>query len=142
MSTKPRSDKWRPWIDVSHEALERGISGNKHWCMFAVGVAYSIPGSNRIEVTAEYTRFNLDGWRYCFKVPAWVGKKIASYDPPQNKKPRPFRVQLGQMWGCVPVMKSLPKAPYRKSGEYKAQAAKRKCSKTRSRRWHGLSAPK
>jgi hypothetical protein len=127
--------KWRPMIHVDQICIEHSKRNNALWCMFSRGVAFSLKGAQRIDVSAEMTKFTYRGFRYRFVTPKEAIDKVRAFD--EGKRVDPFIVQLTELLSTSPVENRPPRDPYVATGKYRNEA--RKCyNGKRSRRWHGL----
>lgn len=126
-------------VTVSPDCIDNSRRNNRHWCIWALGITSSIRGATRVDVDAKTTRFNYMGHRYVFSTPPVAAQIAAALDQGTNKKNiQPWTEVLEDPISITPIQNRGPRGNYKRTGRYREQSEGRKCSSSRSRRWHGI----
>jgi len=123
-------------IYATRESIDNSERNSLHWCIFALAIMYSIPGTERISVDKTETRFTYKSNRYIFPTPPKSAAIAASYDSGVLSKRdiEPWQDVLANPISVEPIRHQ------RKSKARKARAPAKKakvCTPTRSTRWNG-----
>ena len=121
-------------IHVTKEAIDQAVQKDSRHCMIAEAIR--LRGASSVHVTAEGARFNYEGTRYFYPLPAAVAEKLIRFD--KGQKIDPFDIVLNGNTGMVrPVIKK----PHLGSSTPRPQRAKRGPMKVKKspRRYNGLA---
>ena len=138
-----RAADYSPTIHINDESCKGSVRKDSGHCLIATAIAYSIPGAQRIDVTAERAKFNYEGYRFTFDLSPKVGAIAVKFDD-TGERPKAATVRLKRP--AVRRVENRPKAlkPKKRvkygTGEYALgqNKTRKTCQRYKARRWHGL----
>ena len=122
-------------IYVSRSCIDNSERNSLHWCIFALAIISSIPGSIHVRVDKDETRFSFRGLRYIFPTPDKSATIAQDYDE--------GRLMKGDILPWRDVLKdpiSIEKIQHRRPAKKKIaqrQGTSDRCTTRRSTRWSG-----
>lgn len=122
-------------IHASRECIDNSERNSLHWCIFALAIIYSVPGSVHVRVDKDETRFSYKGYRYVFPTPGKSARIASAYDKGllTKKEIAPWSDHL-----INPI--SVDKIQHRRPSHAAIRITKSKkarCTVHRSTRWGG-----
>lgn len=122
-------------IHASRECIDNSERNSLHWCIFALAIIYSIPGSARVRVDKAETRFSYKGLRYVFPTPEKSARIASSYDKGLLTK-REIEPWSDVLIDPIAVDRIQHRRPSKSESRAKTKKSKR-CTSRRSTRWNG-----
>lgn len=128
---KKRQEKLK--ISVTQKVIDKSVPGDCGHCLIAE--ALRAKGASSVNIDAQYARFNLDGLRYIFSVPASAAMQVILFDQAGPTAIKPFQLRL-QNGFSKPVEKRG--AHKKKSTIPTVRKTATVVAKRSKRRYHGI----
>lgn len=118
-------------LTITQDLIAEATQKNSNYCMIAQALRYR--GASSTNVTAETVRFNLDGVRYSYPLPAKAAAELLKFD--DGKSVKPSKLKISANTGFASPIRRSPKGYVK--GPHRKKAAKSGVKQS-TRRYQGL----
>jgi len=121
-------------VNVTQAVIDKAVPDDCGHCLIAEALRFR--GASSVNVDSQYARFNMEGLRYVFPVPATAALQVIMFDKAGPKVIEPFTFKLGNGFS-KPIQE---RASHHRKTNSTTPMLKRKpaAAKHSKRRFHGI----